>query len=131
MIIDKMIYKDVSNIIKGYLFSKCSLCNQDEYPEKLDRGVIDKQYCKTCQEHSSIVKRCCRCNYFYEIKNNIYYCKSCSGLCELYCNDCFGVTQSVFYGLHYIDGPHYYAFWEEMNIPNDIIDIDLIISILE
>ena len=119
-LIDKMIYKDISNMIPKYLFSKCSLCFQDEYPENLDLGVNDTIYCRTCQSHEDILMKCCRCNYFYVKLNGNYYCKSCSGFCNLYCNNCFLLTQSVFG----IDGPHYYAFWR--GYPDDDIFEDLI-----
>ena len=119
-IIDKKIYPDVANIIKNFLFDKCSLCNQDGYPENFDTGVKDKKYCMSCQEHPSIVKRCCRCHLFFEKFKNIYFCRSCSGLCELYCNNCFDLTQSPFH----IDGPHYFTFWSQLDIP-DMIDVGL------
>ena len=105
--INKVFYTDVSNTIQLYLFGRCLSCKQDLQYQDLNDAVYNKFYCGSCVRNFNI-RVCSNCDKFYDILDNLYYCRICLGCCKVKCNECIDDKDIPF-----MDHLHYYSFWLE------------------
>ncbi len=130
--IDKLLYKDVADIVKSYIIAKCRKCEDNFLVEEIYEAVKGGYYCEKCITKPEI-SSCAKCCKYYSIFDSEVVCVICMRCCMVYCDSCFLESKMSIY-VYETDNDHNRYYWLGLiNLPNriELPDIDLINHLME
>lgn len=97
--IDKVFYKDISDIVFNYLIDKCFHCKRIFKEENLTINKSGDYLCDNClKELCGLCGLCMRFYYFVNVSIN--YCHQCLFYANYYCNDCYSCINQHYHVFH-------------------------------